>query len=53
MSDPKERQQEPDELDLDTEMVKDLEVEPTDGDSVRGGYTGACATQSHHCSKPD
>jgi hypothetical protein len=37
MSDPKQEHDEPDELDLDAETVKDLEPAPEETDDVRGG----------------
>jgi hypothetical protein len=42
-------QHEPDELDLDAEVVDDLEVDDAGADQVRGGYTGACAQQTQCC----
>ena len=47
MSDPKEQQREPEELDLDAETVTDLELDDTTADMVEGGmrsYPSACAT---------
>jgi hypothetical protein len=49
MTTPNEQQREPDELDLDTETIADLDVEETEGKEVRGGYTGACAKQTNNC----
>src|SRR5205085_622096 len=37
MSDPKHKQREPDELDLDAETIKDLDPGEEDADGVRGG----------------
>lgn len=37
MSDAKEQRRDPDELELDPETIKDLDVEDTDADNVRGG----------------
>jgi hypothetical protein len=37
MSDPKQHHDEPDELDLDAETVKDLEPTPDETEAVRGG----------------
>ncbi len=37
MSDPKDEQKEPDDLDLEAETVKDLDVEEKEADEVRGG----------------
>ena len=45
MSEPREQQREPDELDLDAEAVKDLEVREDEGEQVRGGHTNTCACQ--------
>ncbi len=38
MSDPKEQQREPDELELESETVKDLQPSPEDAEEIRGGY---------------
>jgi hypothetical protein len=38
LSDPKEHHDEPDELDLDAETVKDLEPSEENADEVRGGF---------------
>ena len=48
MTDPSEQQQEPEELDLDAEDVKDLEVGDKDGDKIKGGHTHTCACQTAH-----
>ena len=37
MSNPKEQQREPDELDLDAETVKDLEPDEKSAEEARGG----------------
>lgn len=37
MSDPNEQQREPDELELEKETVKDLDVDDEGADDVRGG----------------
>jgi len=43
MSDPKEQQREPDELELESETVADLEVKEQEGEQVRGGcINGSC-----------
>jgi len=39
--DPKEQQSERDDLDLDAEMVKDLDVDETDAGQVAGGSNSA------------
>jgi hypothetical protein len=43
MSDPNEQQQrqEPDELELEPEMVKDLDVDEDDAGQIRGGCSGS------------
>jgi hypothetical protein len=49
MTDPKPHRDEPDELDLDSEAIADLDVDDEDTNQIRGGYTGACAGQTNHC----
>lgn len=44
MSDPKERRGEPEELDLDSETVRDLEPGKEEADDVRGGATLQCCS---------
>lgn len=44
MSDPKERQREPGDLELETETVKDLELDAEAADDVRGG---GCMPERH------
>ena len=39
VSDPKEQQQEPDELKLEPETVRDLDVDDTDAEGVVGGQS--------------
>jgi len=39
VSDPKEQQQKPDELDLDAEAVRDLEVSEEEAGELRGGQS--------------
>ena len=48
MSDPKDEQKEPDDLDLEAETVKDLDVEEQSADEVRGGrlYSGSLSGYS-------
>jgi hypothetical protein len=42
MSDPKEPQrQEPDDLELEPELVKDLDVDELDAGQIRGGCSGS------------
>jgi hypothetical protein len=50
MTDPKEQQREqdePDELELEPETVKDLDADAEDAEDVRGGGIGGCIS----CSK--
>jgi len=44
VSDPKERRGEPEELDLDSETVRDLEPGKEEADDVRGGATLQCCS---------
>jgi hypothetical protein len=46
MSDPRHKQREPDELDLDAETIKDLDPGEEDADGVRGGVV---ANMTHTC----
>jgi len=39
VSDPKEQQQEPDELDLEPEPVKDLDVDQANAENIVGGQS--------------
>ena len=45
MSDPKQEQHDPDQLDLDAETVGDLELKENEADEVRGGSIIDCATR--------
>lgn len=44
MTDPKEKQEDREDLDLDTETVRDLEPEDSDTEEVKGGRPGECAS---------
>jgi len=40
VSDPKEEQREPDELELESETIKDLDVDENESEQIRGGCSG-------------
>ena len=41
MSDPKEQKREPDELELESETIKDLDVDENESGQIRGGCSGS------------
>ena len=41
MSDPKEQQRESDELELESETIKDLDVDENESGQIRGGCSGS------------
>ena len=45
MSDPKKQEEQGDDLDLDAETVRDLELKDNEADAVRGGSIIDCATR--------
>ena len=47
MSDPKEQQREPDELELESETIRDLDVEDEESGQIRGGCSGSGTISAH------
>jgi hypothetical protein len=44
MTDPKENQEDREELDLDEQTVRDLDPDESDSEEVKGGRAGECAS---------